>query len=56
MIFENGQTEESIIVGEDQCRHVTVDNRSSSTFIDESGEGEVNIFFPFPGKRDTWAY
>ena len=53
MIFENGQTEEFIIVGEDQYRRVTVDNRSSSTFIDESGEGGVNIFSPFPGKRDT---
>ena len=53
MIFENGQTEEFIIVGEDQYRRVTVDNRSSSTFIDEFGEGGVNIFSPFPGKRDT---
>ncbi len=53
MIFENGQTGEFIIIGEDQYRRVTVDNRSSSTFIEESSESGINICSPFPDNRYT---
>ena len=53
MIFENGQTGEFIIIGEYQYRRVTVDNRSSSTFIEESSESGINICSPFPDNRYT---
>ena len=52
-IFENGQTGEFIIVDEDQYRRVTVNNRSSSTLIEESSEVGINISSPFPGNRYT---
>ena len=53
MIFENGQTGEFIIVDEDQYRRVTVNNRSSSTLIEESSEVGINISSPITGNRYT---